>query len=65
MKVWQLQPVGENTCFNSAVTKTNVVFLLAAAHAFADVFSSRFRARRPYSSQLLMLLSYCKAWHPT
>lgn len=26
---------------------------------------SRFRARRPYSSQLLMLLSCCKAWHLT
>jgi len=39
MKVWQLQPASENTCFNSTVTKTNVVFLLAAARAFADVYS--------------------------
>lgn len=40
MKGWQLQPASENTCFNSTVTKTNVVFLLAAAWEFADVFSS-------------------------
>lgn len=40
MKGWQLQPASENTFFNSTVTKTNVVFLLAAAGEFADVFSS-------------------------
>lgn len=39
MMGWQLQPASENRGFNNTGTKGNVVFLLAAAWAFADVFS--------------------------